>query len=100
VILFDTSVWVNRLRCGLPRLATWLQNGEVLIHPCVIGELACSNLRDRQQVLSLLNGLPAAVVASDEEVLLLIEHDQLMGRGIAYVDAYLLASTRLSHCRL
>jgi hypothetical protein len=100
LILVDTSVWVDHLRAGLPRLATLLQEGEVLIHPWVIGELACGNLRNRQQVLELLQGLPAAVVASDAEVLLLIERDQLMGRGIGYVDAHLLASARLSRCRL
>ena len=100
MILVDTSVWVEHLRHGLPRLATLLQAGEVLIHPWVIGELACGNLRKRSQVLELLQGLPAVTVASDAEVLLLIERDRLMGRGIGYVDAHLLASARLSHCRL
>ena len=100
MILVDTSAWVEHLRHGLPRLATLLQEGEVLIHPWVIGELACGNLRNRSQVLELLQGLPAAIVASDTEVLLLIERDRLMGRGIGYVDAHLLASARLSHCRL
>jgi predicted nucleic acid-binding protein len=100
LILVDTSVWVDHLRGGLPRLATLLQEGEVLIHPLVIGELACGNLCNRQQVLELLQGLPAAIVACDSEVLLLIERDQLMGRGIGYVDAHLLASARLSHCLL
>jgi len=100
VILIDTSVWVEHLRRGLPRLATLLQDGEVLIHPWVIGELACGNLSNRRQVLELLQGLPAATVASAAEVLLQIERDQLMGRGIGYVDAHLLASARLSHGRL
>jgi predicted nucleic acid-binding protein len=100
VILVDTSVWVEHLRHGLPRLATLLQAGEVLIHPWVIGELACGNLRNRRDVLELLQGLPAAVVASDSEVLLLIEREQLMGRGIGYVDAHLLASAKLSQCQL
>jgi predicted nucleic acid-binding protein len=100
VILVDTSVWVEHLRHGLPRLATHLQEGEVLIHPWVIGELACGNLRNRSQVLELMQGLPAATVASDAEVLLLIERDRLMGRGIGYVEAQLLASAKLSHCRL
>ncbi len=98
--LVDTSIWVEHLCRGLPRLATLLQDGEVLIHPWVIGELACGNLRNRSQVLELLQGLPAATVASDAEVLLLIERDRLMGRGIGYVDAHLLASARLSRCRL
>ena len=100
MILVDTSVWVEHLRHGLPRLATLLQAGEVLIHPWVIGELACGNLRNRHQVLELLQGLPTAAVASDAEVLLLIEGDRLMGQGIGYIDAHLLASARLSHCRL
>jgi predicted nucleic acid-binding protein len=100
VILVDTSVWVEHLRRGLPRLASLLQDGEVLIHPWVIGELACGTLRNRQEVLELLQGLPTATVASDAEVLLLIERDRLMGRGIGYVDVHLLASARLSHCRL
>jgi len=100
VILVDKSVWVEHLRHGLPRLARHLQEGEVLIHPWVIGELACGNLRNRSQVLELMQGLPAATVASDAEVLLLIERDRLMGLGIGYVDAHLLASARLSHCRL
>ena len=39
-------------------------------------------------------------MASDAEVLLLIEGEQLIGRGIGYVDAHLVAAARLSHCRL
>ena len=57
MILVDTSVWVEHLRRGLPRLATLLQEGEVLIHPWVVGELACGSLRNRSQVLDLLQGL-------------------------------------------
>ena len=100
MILVDTSVWVDHLRSGLPLLANLLQEGEVLIHPWVIGEIACGNLRNRNQVLELLQGLPAAVVASDSEVLLLIERSNLMGRGIGYVDAHLLAAAKLSHSGL
>ncbi len=100
MILVDTSVWVEHLRRGLPRLAALLQEGTVLIHPWVIGELACGNLRNRGEVLELLQGLPAALVASDQEVLLLIKRDQLMGQEIGYVDAHLLASAKLSHGRL
>ena len=100
MILVDTSVWGEHLRHGLPRLATLLQGGEVLIHPGVIGELACGNLRNRSQVLDLLQGLPMATVASDAEVLLLIERERLVGQGMGYLDVNLLASARLSHCRL
>ena len=88
MILVDTSVWVEHLRRGMPHLATLLQSGKVLIHPWVISELACGNLRNRSQVLDLLQGLPAATVASDAEMLLLIERERLMGRGIGYVDVH------------
>ena len=91
---------MDHLRNGLPLLANLLQEGEVLIHPWVIGEIACGNLRNRNQVLDLLQGLPAAVVASDSEVLLLIERSNLMGRGIGYVDAHLLAAAKLSRSGL
>ena len=100
MILVDTSVWVDHLRSGVPLLANLLHEGEVLIHPWVIGEIACGNLRNRQQVLDLLLGLPTALVASDSEVLLLIERGNLMGRGIGYVDAHLLTAAKLSRCGL
>jgi len=100
VILVDTSIWVDHLRSGLPQLTAALRESAVLIHPWVIGELACGNLRDRSRVLQLLQGLPAARVATPAEVLALIEQHQLMGRGIGFVDAQLLASARLSHCSL
>ena len=100
MILVDTSIWVDHLRSGVQQLTAALQESAVLIHPWVIGELACGNLRDRSRVLELLQGLPAARVASPAEVLILIEQHQLMGRGIGFVDAQLLASAKLTHCTL
>jgi len=47
------------------------------------------------QLLGLLRDLPKAPVAEDDEVLLFIEQQRLMGRGIGLVDAHLLAATRL-----
>jgi predicted nucleic acid-binding protein len=67
-----------------------------LVHPFVIGELACGNLNNRSRILNLLGDLPASRVADDQEVLFFIEHNDLMGRGIGYVDAHLLASVSLS----
>ena len=100
MILVDTSIWVDHLRSGVPQLTAALQGGEVFIHPWVVGELACGNLRDRSRVLQLLQSLPSANVATPAEVLMLIEQHHLMGRGIGFVDAQLLASARLSTCLL
>jgi len=95
VILVDTSVWVEHLRKGLPALAAALEQGTVLTHPFVLGELACGNLKNRREVLRLLGDLPGAPVATDAEALAFIEQRALMGRGIGYIDVHLLAAAAL-----
>lgn len=96
MILVDTSVWVGHLRTGDKALAALLDDGAVLIHPFVIGELALGNLRRRETVLKALSDLPHASVATDTEVLHFIDRQALFGRGIGYVDAHLLAAVRLT----
>ncbi len=95
MILVDTSIWIDHLRSGEPALATALEGGRVLMHPFVLGELACGNLKNRSEVLRLLGDLPTAPAATDPEALGLIERRALMGRGIGYIDVHLLASTAL-----
>ena len=97
MILVDTSVWVDFLRRGCESLEGFLEKNQVLAHPSVIGELACGHLKNRAEILGLLHCLPQAADATDAEVLLFIEQHKLMGRGIGYIDAHLLASARLSH---
>ena len=96
MILVDTSVWVDHLRAGEPHLASLLSDNQVLGHPMVIGELACGNLRNRDEVLRFLKGLPALPLATHDEVFYLIEERRLMGRGIGFIDAHLLAATALA----
>ena len=96
MILVDTSVWINHFRVGDPKLAALLQDSYVLAHPWVIGELALGQLSQRTEILGLLHNLPQANVATDAEVLKLIESRHLFGLGIGYVDAQLLAATMLT----
>jgi predicted nucleic acid-binding protein len=96
MILVDTSIWVEHLRTGVPDLVRRLEAGEVLGHPLVTGELAMGNLRDRAERLGLLRSLPQATVATDAEVMAIVEIHRLHGRGVNYTDAHLLASTMLS----
>jgi len=96
VILVDTSIWVDHLRAGNAMLAALLDAGMVLTHPFVIGELSLGAVRQRVAVLSALADLPPAVVATDAEVLGFIDRHALFGRGVGYVDAHLLAATRLT----
>ena len=96
MILVDTTVWVDHLRGGDAQLAELLERGAVVMHPFVVGEIACGNLSDRSSILELLRDLPAAVVAEGEEVLGFIERHRLHGKGIGYVDVHLLASALLT----
>lgn len=95
MILVDTSVWVEHLRYGDERLTAFLEHELVLVHPHVIGELSLGQPRQRGALSNLMD-LPSANVASDEEVLHFIEQETLFGIGIGYVDAHLLAATRLT----
>lgn len=76
-------------------LAALLNDTRVLIHPFIVGELACRNLRNRREVMTLFAGLARITVAADTEVLFFIEQHDLMGRGIGYIDTHLLASVAL-----
>ena len=96
MILADTSVWIEHFRRSEPRLNAALQDGEVLMHPHVIGELACGNFRHRAETLELLEQLPVSRVATHSEAMAMVERRALMGRGIGYVDIHLLAGTALT----
>jgi hypothetical protein len=96
VILVDSSVWIDHLRKEDERLVELLAAEEVLGHPFVTGEIALGNLKRRDAVLADLRDLPQAAVATEDEVLDLINRLPLFGRGIGYVDAHLLAAVRLT----
>lgn len=96
MVLVDTSVWIDHFRKSSPKLARLLNDGEVSTHPFLIGELACGNLANRKEVLSLLHALPSVSKVEEDEILFFIEKHSLSGRGLGLVDIHLLASSRLS----
>jgi hypothetical protein len=96
MVLVDTSIWVAHLRQGHFGLEGLLNEGRVACHPFIIGELTCGNLRNRSEIINLLEALPQATVAGHEEVLQFIETHRLMGKGLGYVDLHLLAAARLT----
>ena len=95
-MLVDTSVWIDHLRHGNPALASALEAGDVWCHSFVQGELACGNLRNRAEILSLLEALPRAPMASHAEALALVEGRNLMGSGLGWVDIHLIGSALLA----
>jgi predicted nucleic acid-binding protein len=96
MILVDTSVWIDHLRRRDEILTSLLEQGAVLAHPFVIGELALGSLPRRDFVLNSLRRLPRANIARDEEVMRFVDREALFGIGIGFVDAHLLAATRLT----
>jgi len=100
MILVDTSVWIDHFRAGGSKLGDLLSQTLVMVHPFVMGELACGNLKARARILSDLEALPSAVSATHEEVMRLVEARKLWGLGMGWIDAHLLASALLSKCPL
>lgn len=60
MVLVDTSVWVAHLRNGNIGLETLLNEGSVVCHPFIVGEIAGGNLKNRIEILSLLQALPVS----------------------------------------
>ncbi|MEJ8856219.1 type II toxin-antitoxin system VapC family toxin [Variovorax robiniae] len=95
MILVDTSVWIDHLARGDAQLQALLEDGQVLTHPYVIGEIALGSLPQRRETVGALQALPAIAVASTDEALAFLHNEKLFGMGIGYVDLHLLAATRL-----
>ncbi len=96
MILVDTSIWVAHLRRGSRQLEKLLMDAEVMCHPFIIGELACGNLKNRNEIISLLKSLPIAPTIEFDEFLFFVDRNQLMGKGVGFVDIHLLASAQLT----
>ncbi len=100
MVLVDTSVWIQHLRTGEPKLVELLENAEVFAHPLIVGELSCGSIKNRSLVLASLRELPAATLATHQETLQFIESRKLWSKGIGWIDAHLLASALMTHCPL
>jgi predicted nucleic acid-binding protein len=92
LILADTSVWIHHLRSGSKELRRHLDQGQIVIHPSIIAELALGTLKERTKMLALLDLLPQVRMARLSELRLLIEARHLSSLGIGLTDAHLIAS--------
>jgi len=97
LILADTSIWIDHLRSGNKEMRKQLNQGNIVIHPFIIAELALGSvkersLQERTKTLALLDLLPQVRVAQLSEVRLTIEARRLYNRGIGLTDAHLIAS--------
>ena len=97
MILVDTSVWIDHFHHSDEDLKELLLSNQVCIHPFILGELSCDNIRNRREVLSLLRTLKSIDTVLEEEVFILIEDRKLFGRGLGFIDIHLLASAMIHH---
>ena len=95
-VLVDTSVWVDHFRRKNQELTYMLERDRVLVHPMIIGELACGTPPDRARTLVDLDNLQHAQQASLAETLNFIEKEELWGLGCGLIDILLLASTMMT----
>jgi len=103
-ILVDTSVWRKYLSGRAPASAGRMlddlldEEGLVLVHPAVIGELVLGGLSAREELL--LQRLPSAPEVSSPELQAFIRFRKLARRGVGWVDCQLLASALLASASL
>lgn len=95
MILVDTSVWIDHLHAGEALLVGLLTDDEVGCHHLVIEELALGSITQRDVVLALLSDLYRFPTVTHLEILHLVEHRRLWGRGVGAIDAHLLGSVAL-----
>jgi predicted nucleic acid-binding protein len=92
LILADTSIWIDHLRSGNKEMRRHLDQGQIVIHPFIVAELALGSLRERSKTLALLDLLPQVRIARLSELRLMIDARRLYNLGIGLTDAHLIAS--------
>ena len=100
MILVDSSVWIDHFQKFNTELARAFEEGLLMGHSMVLGELACGQLNPRESTLRLLRALPAVATCNDALVLHALETRGWHGRGIGWVNAHLLTACLVSRARL
>ena len=93
LIVVDTVVWIRHSQHPIRALSDYLETPEVLMHPMVLGELACGLFSHRDRRFRDWRAIPRVSQHDHDDVIDWIESERLMGRGIGFIDAHLLYST-------
>ncbi|MBN2123860.1 MAG: VapC toxin family PIN domain ribonuclease [Deltaproteobacteria bacterium] len=62
----------------------------------ILGELACGGMKNRHEIIGLLNDLPSTEVLDHHDIMEFIENRKIMNKGIGYIDVHLLGSALVS----
>lgn len=95
MVLVDTSLWIRYLygqAAYRPELDRLLAGDEVAGHDLIYGELLIGDCGGRRRFLSDYTRMHHANIVPHHEVVALVRHRALHGRGIGWIDVHLLAS--------
>jgi len=95
MVLVDTSVWIRVLYNRAPfvqELGRLLDLDEVAGHDLVYGELLIGDRGGRKKLLADYKRLFQSATIPHAEIVAFVEHRQLHGRGVGWIDVHLLAS--------
>ena len=95
-VLVDSSVWVGHFKHRNEHLVALLEVDAVVCHPYIVAEVVCGTPPGRRAVISLLAELEAVPMATQDELLALLETRRLFGRGCGFVDLSLLAAVLIN----
>lgn len=100
-VVVDTSVWRRYFAGGRDARALGElldEDGAVLVHPFVMGEMVLGGLSSKEE--RLFERLPQAIVVPHGEVLAFVRKRRLDRRGVGWIDAHLVASALSSSATL
>jgi predicted nucleic acid-binding protein len=103
MVLVDTSVWIRFLAGRAPfarDLDVLLAGDEVVGHEMVFGELLIGDHGGRMELLEAYEKMHRAANVPHGDVVTFVRERDLLGRGLGWIDAHLLASALVSRCRL
>jgi hypothetical protein len=95
MVLADTSVWIRFLSNRQPyasELDRLLGLDEVVGHEMVFGELLVGDVGGRGKLLAAYAQMHRAETVAHAEVVVFVRSRRLLGRGLGWIDAHLLAS--------
>jgi predicted nucleic acid-binding protein len=92
MILADSSIWIDHLRHRDEKMIQLMETVSLLVHPFIIGEVALGHVKNRDVILAEMSQFQQSVLATDTEVLQLINRMSLMGTGLGLIDVHLLGS--------
>ena len=95
LVVVDSPIWIDHIHGGDDLLLALLKRNRAAVHPMVYGEVALGSIKTRAAVLRELRQLPQVATATHAEVFAMIEWLELFATGIGFVDAHLLAATRM-----